>query len=156
MLITALVISGWYVVEAGYMAARYRLVLDGHQLVGLIVLVLGLGMVIWHRISGRPEFVATLTRAERIAARIVHWTLYALMLGLPVTGYLAATADGPVKLFGLTLPVLIRVDSVALEVHVYAGYVVAVVAIFHASAALKHHFVNRDQTLRRMLGGKRD
>lgn len=149
-----LALSGWYTVELGYMAPAYQRLLDWHQLIGLLVLALAVAMISWHLLSRPPTFLSTLNALEKIGARLVHTTLYASIIAIPITGYLAATEDGPVTLFGLTLPMLYKApDSLALSLHLYFGYAVVGVALLHALAALKHHFINKDSTLRRMLTG---
>ncbi len=79
-------------------------------------------------------------------------------LAVIVAGYLISTADGePISVFGwfsvpATLSGLPDQADVAGEIHLYLAWALVVFAVLHALAALKHHFVDRDPTLKRMLG----
>ena len=81
-----------------------------------------------------------------------------LLLAVIVAGYLISTADGePISVFGwfsvpATLSGLPDQADVAGEIHLYLAWALVVFAVLHALAALKHHFVDRDPTLKRMLG----
>lgn len=148
------VASGWYAIDIGYMSPIYARLLDAHQLVGLCILAFGILMMLWHIGSRPPSHLASLSAFERWAARVVHTLLYLSLLLIPVTGYVATTQEGPQNIFGLTLPALIvDRESIALAMHYYLGYGIVALMAMHAGAALKHHFINRDSTLRRMLFG---
>ena len=155
-----LVVTGWYAISLSYMSPWVKPLLDWHQALGITVFALGIGLMGWHTMSRPPAHVPTLTSPERLAARIVHLLLYASLIIVPITGYVAATEDGPIVLFGIALPplpmaTLNKSSALALTLHWYTGYGIMVVAGLHALAALKHHILNRDETLLRMLGGKR-
>ena len=80
-----------------------------------------------------------------------------MMLLIPVTGYLISTSAGkPIQLFNwFALPAVIDVDEelrdLAITVHYYLAYATLFLVLGHAGAALKHHFINKDDTLKRML-----
>ena len=99
----------------------------------------------------------TIKRWERIAATATHHTLYLMMLLIPLTGYLISTSKGDaVSFFGwFEIPAFFvvteRLRDVAIDVHFYASYGTAVIAAMHALAAVKHQFLDKDGTLRRML-----
>jgi len=112
----------------------------------------------WAAFSIRPEIIGAAW--ERLVALIVHRAHYALMLGVMISGYLIPTGRGAgVDVFGwFTVPALLRFterqgDIVGL---IHWGFAWAVMALagLHAAAALKHHFIDRDATLTRMLGMK--
>src|SRR5690606_41109935 len=75
-----------------------------------------------------------------------------------LSGYRISTADGrPISVFGwFEMPALItgipRQEDVASDVHFYAAWALIILAGLHALAALKHHFIDRDDALRRMFG----
>jgi cytochrome b561 len=87
----------------------------------------------------------------------VHWLFYLLMFALPLTGWLITSAAGlPVSFFGLfVLPNLISSDQQSLlfyeEIHKWIGYGLIATLCLHTAAALKHHFINKDDILKRML-----
>lgn len=107
-----------------------------------------------------PELVAGMPPLQRIAAKITHVLLYVLLAVVPITGYLLTSFDGEaVKLFGWVLPPLVAPDEAAGrlfgDVHSFAAWTLLVLAGLHTLAALKHHFVDRDATLLRMLPARR-
>lgn len=128
-----------------------------HKSFGITVLALIICRICWHIYSHRPEEVETIKPWEKIGAKIVHYSLYVLLLAQPMTGWLMSSAGGrPVNVFGLfTLPDLVPVDKAVK--HIYAsrhetiGYLIIAVVGLHIAAALKHHFIDKDIVLKRML-----
>jgi len=92
-----------------------------------------------------------------VAAYLVHLLFYALMFALPLTGWVMSSAGGyPVLFFGwFDLPDVTGLDEwlfhASIAVHRWLAYGLAALLAVHAGAALHHHFVLRDVTLRRML-----
>ncbi len=146
-----------------------------HGSLGVLVFALAVVRIALSVVSRVPAFPATMNRLERGLARAVHVAFYVLLFALPVSGWLAASAEGAsVNFFGVvSLP---RYDSAAdapaaatrvddeheggagerrenlfEEAHEVLGYAILVLAILHALAALKHHVVDRDDVLRSML-----
>lgn len=127
-----------------------------HFTLGLSVFVL-----VWLRIVARlvsPVPHGPSSWDTRIAM-VVHVALYGLMVAMPILGWLALSADGkPVPFFGLDLPALTGPDKALAdqveEVHETLGTVGYWLVGAHAAAALFHHYVLRDGTLRRMLPGR--
>lgn len=128
-----------------------------HKSFGIVVLTLAIARIGWHLYSKKPGFVPGLKKIERLAASVVHGFFYIGMVGMPLSGWMMSSAAGrPVSVFGLfTLPDLVPQDQALREVfgtaHEVLGYTLIIGILAHAGAALKHHFVNKDQTLRRML-----
>jgi len=127
-----------------------------HFTLGLSVFVL-----VWLRIVVRavspPPHVASSWDAR--LAMVMHVVLYVLMVAMPILGWLALSASGkPVPFFGLELPALTGSDKALAEqveeVHETLGEVGYWLVGAHAVAALFHHYVLRDGTLRRMLPGR--
>jgi len=128
-----------------------------HKSVGLTVLALLLLRVTWSLADRRPREVP-MPLWQAMAARVVHLLLYALMLLLPKSGWLYNSASGyPLQWFGLfNLPSLTggadpALRAVAHELHEYGFWLLVIALVAHAGAALKHHIVDRDDTLVRML-----
>ena len=92
-----------------------------------------------------------------MTAIFVHLCFYALMIALPITGWVMSSAAGiPVSFLGLfTLPDFVPHDEALFawlrQIHDWLGYAMAMFISLHAGAALRHHFLLRDQTLRKML-----
>ncbi|WP_313920052.1 cytochrome b [Tahibacter sp.] len=128
-----------------------------HKSVGLTVLALLLLRLAWRLADRRPDELP-MPRWQALAARAVHGLLYVLMFALPLSGWLYNSASGyPLQWFSLfNLPSLTggadpALKGLAHNIHVYGFYVLVLALLAHAGAALKHHFIDRDDTLVRML-----
>lgn len=157
LLIFGLVWLGWYMVDLGYFDRWYNRSLELHKALGMVVLALAFGRIVWVRVSPDPALPPAMRRWERAAARAMHHTLALMMILVPLTGYAISTADGkPVSVFGIVdVPAVLPRSEVlrdaATELHFYLAYATALLAVLHALAAFKHQLVDRDGTLARML-----
>lgn len=127
-----------------------------HFMLGLSVLVLALLRLLVHLTTVAPRIKPDPPRWQKLSARLMHLALYALMIGMPIAGWLLLSAAGkPIPFFGLQLPALIAESkgtaSLIKEVHETGGTVGYFLIALHAAAALFHHYFVRDNTLRRML-----
>lgn len=117
--------------------------------------------MVWLRLAMRllsptPRLEPTASFWQRQAARLAHATLYALMIALPLAGWLALSAAGkPTHFFGMEFSALIDENiSIAKPIrklHKTVGNAAYLLIVLHAALALFHHYVRRDNTLRRML-----
>ena len=155
--IVGLVGLGAWMVGLTYYDPWYYDSLALHKAIGIVVLALALAKFGWRLADRNPGFGPEVRPHERAAATTMHWLLNALMVLLPLTGYLISTSEGAgIEMFGLfDVPALVDVSAatrdLAIDIHYYFAYGgIALVAI-HIGAALKHHFVDRGSTLRRML-----
>jgi cytochrome b561 len=129
-----------------------------HKSLGLTVLALTVLRLGWRLVAGAPPLVP-MPRWQRLAAHGSHAALYALLLAMPLSGWLFNSAAGfPLRWFGLVkMPALAHYDkplkALALEWHEGLFYVLLAVVAVHVAAAFKHHFIDRDDTARRMLPG---
>ncbi len=128
-----------------------------HKSIGMTVLALTLARIAWRFTWRAPPHPAGTSRLEAAAARGVHALFYGLMLAMPVSGWVIASAGKyPLTWFGLAdLPKLAvtRDDQaylVAHEAHALLGWLFLALAALHVAAALRHHFVLRDGVLARM------
>ena len=123
----------------------------------MLVLVLALARIAWKFANGRNPAPVLMPRPQRIAAAAGHGLLYVLILAQPLTGWLMSSAAGyPTGFFGLfEFPMLGAEDHGAHEfyeeLHEALFGALATVAVLHALAALYHHVLLKDDTLRRML-----
>lgn len=151
-----LIALGWWMIDLTYYSAWYNLAPFLHKAFGIIVFVLGLALLIYRNIRSAPEALSNHTRMEIVASKIAHWILFAAVITIPVSGYIFTTATGEgISIFGLfsvpsLFPVSDGVRDLAIDFHIYASYGLLVVIAAHMAGALKHHFVDRDRTLRRM------
>ena len=130
-----------------------------HKSLGITILGLALLRLGWRAVNPTPALPGNLRPYERRLARLTHAALYALLIALPLTGWMMSSARGfPVSWFNLVqLPNLLS-RSVPLyhtlvRVHVALAITLGAVLTLHIAAAIKHHFVLRDDILRRMLPG---
>ncbi len=147
---------GWWTTELGYFDPLYRTIPDLHRSLGVTVAAMVVLRIVWAWWDHAPAPLGR--RWERIAAKTGHLTLYALMVLVPVSGYLLSTADGrAVDVFGqFQLPALLAASSGreewAADAHYWFAFGGAWLVLLHIAAALKHQFIDRDGTLRRMIG----
>lgn len=149
---------GLWMVELDYYHGWYRQGPHLHKSIGVLVLTLTLVRLLWRRIGGTPTPVAGIPAWQHRAAVLAHVLLYILLLGVTLSGYLISTADGrAVEVFNwfelpATLHGLDGQEDIAGTVHLTLAITLISLAGLHALAALKHHVLDKDRTLRRMLG----
>lgn len=153
--------------------AAYQL----HKSIGLTVLALSLVRLGWRLANPPPPLPEHMPGWEKFVAKATHWAFYALMISLPLTGWLYVSAgwsihdEAPLPvpthwfglfevphLFGLNQASLdVREDAAgaALTAHAYLGFAALGLAALHVAAALKHHFFDKDETLAHMVPGLR-
>lgn len=128
-----------------------------HKSFGLTVLALTVLRLLWRLVVGVPQPVPGVPRWQTAVAKLTHGALYVVLLAMPLSGWLYNSASGfPLKWFGLfPLPKLSGYDPdvkhFALAVHETLFLVLAAIVTLHALAALKHHYLDHDRTLARML-----
>ncbi|HEX8785697.1 MAG TPA: cytochrome b [Telluria sp.] len=131
-----------------------------HKWAGVTVLLLACVRLLWRLKNRPPPLPLTMPAWQRGAAHGLHHLLYVFIFAVPLSGYFFTLASGiPVVYFGLfQLPVLIAKNKAladALEpVHYWLNMAMAALVVLHVLAALKHQFIDRDDTLRRMLPGR--
>ncbi|MGH8179305.1 MAG: cytochrome b [Steroidobacter sp.] len=127
-----------------------------HKSVGITILGLAILRLLWRLLGTAPALPATTPRWQHRFAHASHFLLYALLLIIPMLGWLMSSARNfPVSWFGfVTLPDFIAPNKAAFDflrdAHEVAAKTLFVVALVHIAAALKHHFIDRDNVLRRM------
>lgn len=157
LLIVVLLGLGWWMVGLSYYDRWYHDATQWHKALGMLVLFLAWVKVGWLALERRVTPADDGGRWQRLAARVTHLALLILMIVIPCTGYLISTSAGDgIDIFGwFEVPALpIRNADVrdwAIAMHYWTAYGVGVITLLHASAAIKHQFVDRDGTLRRML-----
>jgi cytochrome b561 len=128
-----------------------------HKSVGITIFGLAILRLIWRWFNPVPRAPATSPHWQQIASHISHWSLYGLILLTPLIGWLMSSARNfSVSWFGIvTLPDFVEPSTAAYNFFHAAHEVLAIalffIALVHIAAALKHHFWDRDNVLRRML-----
>ena len=152
-----LVALGAWMVGLTYYDPWYNDSLALHKAFGIVVLVIVATKFGWRIADRSPPFGPEVKAYERAGATTTHWLLNALMVLLPITGYLVSTSEGAgIDIFGLfEVPALFEVSEstrdLAIETHFYLAYGVIALVALHVGAALKHHLKDKGSTLRRML-----
>ncbi len=127
-----------------------------HFMLGLTVLMLVAVRIVARLTSTTPPIMPAPPRWQVVMSRMMLVALYALMIGMPLLGWLTLSAEGKaIPFFPVRLPALVNesksVADWAKELHETGGNVGYFLIAMHAAAALFHHYVVRDNTLRRIL-----
>lgn len=131
-----------------------------HFMLGLSVLALVIIRIVARLFTTKPPIKPEPPAWQMLFAKTMHLTLYVFMLAMPIAGWLILSSEGEtIPFFGLELPALIAPDKALAEqieeLHETVGEIGYYLIGLHALAALFHHYVVKDNTLRRMLPGKR-
>jgi len=147
---------GLWMVELDYYDSWYRKGPNLHRSIGVLLMLLMLGRLIWLMFSNKPQPLASHRPWERALATIVQWLMIILIFTIGITGYLITTADGlAVDVFNwFSIPSsgkwISNQEDLAGDLHKYLAYSMVSLALLHAIAAFKHHFIDKDTTLKRM------
>ncbi len=147
---------GFYMADLSLSPTKLKLY-SYHKWAGITLLLFALARLAWRVGHSAPELPEGMPAIQRLAAHAAHWVLYGLMLGIPLSGWLMSSAQGfPVVWFGLVpLPDLVAKNKelgvVLGQIHVILNYCLLAVVLVHIVAALKHHFIDNDGLLGRML-----
>ncbi len=162
--VAALVIGQWLLGEAMHEWVEDRnlrfVLFQYHKSTGLLILVLAVARILWRLKEPTPRPPADQPLWQVRLARAVHWALYALILLLPISGWLrVSTAERqlPIMFFDLfEVPKLMgpnkALSEIFEEAHEVMASLILALVLLHVAGALYHHFVRRDGVLRRMLG----
>lgn len=129
-----------------------------HVSIGLVVLIAGLLRLIWRMYNGLPRPAGNYPSWQQRTARVVHIILLIAPIYMPVGGIMFALGKGyAIALFGLQFVSATSAPPAGLEpiahiMHGLGGLIVGLIVLLHVVGALKHQFIDRDGTMRRMLG----
>jgi len=139
-----------------------QVLLESHRQMGLIIFF-GVAVRLGVRLRfGMAKHMSGMPRLVRLAAVGAHWTLYALLVGLPLLGWAATNAHNlPVDFLGLIkLPSLVNDDGELADqlsdFHILGAWALLGLVVLHATAAFYHHYIRRDRVLWAMLPGSTD
>lgn len=147
--------SGLWMVDLTYYSDWYKTAPHWHKSIGLTLFALTIVRLLSRVVYSRPPTHGN--AFEKKASKLGHLTLYTLLLGMFVSGYLISTADGrSIDIFNwFAVPsigeLIDNQEDIAGDIHFYLAWTLIVTAALHALAALKHHFFNKDNTLKQML-----
>ena len=144
-------------VELSYYDDWYKTAPFIHKSIGVSLFFLTIFRLVWRKINTTPDKLTTHTAFEKKSADIAHIALYAVIFCVMLSGYLISTADGrAVDVFNIfQVPAIIHgidnQEDIAGIVHLSLAISLISIALLHAVAAIKHHFIDKDATLIRML-----
>lgn len=155
---------GLYMADLPFSPLRLKLY-NWHKWAGVVILALSLARLLWrfkHRPPALPQTVElTMPAWQKLAHHATHGLLYALFFAVPLVGWAYSSAAGfSIVLFGLLpLPDFVPADKALAALikpwHALSAFALAGLVVLHVAAALKHHWVDRDGLLERMLPERR-
>ena len=149
---------GLYMLSLDYYDPNYKVLPHYHKGIGILFAMLLLLRIVWRRINPHPDPAPGVEKWEERIASWVQSTLLLLLVVVVILGYLISTAKGDsISVFGwfevpATITFIKNQEDIAGALHYWFALAVIILASLHALAALKHHFINKDRTLMRMLG----
>ncbi|WP_210453033.1 cytochrome b [Pantoea ananatis] len=158
LVIYAMFALGLWMVGLSYYDTWYHNAPEIHKSIGVILMLALIIRLIWRVVSPPPKPLSSYSPLVRITAVVAHGLLYGLLIAILFSGYLISTADGkPVSVFGwFSLPAVLtgagEQADLAGDIHLWLAWCIVILSVLHGLAALKHHFIDRDITLKRMLG----
>jgi cytochrome b561 len=147
---------GLYMTELQLSPTKLKLY-SWHKWLGVTIFLVAIARLLWRITHAVPRVPDSTPGWQRAAAAFTHWVIYALLIAIPISGWLMSSASGfQVVYFGmLPLPDLLHKDKALAEqlkvVHETLNYTLMALLVLHVGAALKHHLLDRDEVLHRML-----
>jgi cytochrome b561 len=157
MVIFGLFAVGYWMVDLDYYSEWYQTAPHWHESIGMLLLITTIARLMWRTINTKPAAIETHTIVVQRSSAIVHVILYLVLFLMMLSGYLIPTADDRViSVFTwFDVPSLGQLfanqEDVAGTIHKYGAYSIIFIATIHALAALKHHLIDKDATLIRMI-----
>jgi cytochrome b561 len=132
---------------------------SGHKLGGFLLLLIVLLRLGYRLVKGAPASDPTIPPLLKLAGHLTHWSVYALLLMVPMLGWIGISLFPALGIFGLfSLPSITPVDAAlskrVLALHGLSAKLLMGLVALHIAAALWHHFIRKDATLRRMMPGR--
>ena len=151
-----MLISGLVMAHGPFELEIVGAIRDWHKPIGVLVLDYGLWRIGWRVGQGFPKAASVMPRWQAVTSRLTHWALLATVLVMPISGIAMSFYNGrAVSAFGLIIPAqdkIERIANAAGSAHHFAAFALIGLLALHVGAALKHHLIDRDSTLRRMVG----
>lgn len=161
LIIFALFGLGYYMVDLTYYHEWYKTAPELHKSIGVLLFFFMVVRLIWRCKQLTPIHLASHSNLERKTGKLIHSALYSLIFIIMITGYLISTAGNRgIDIFELFLipgfgSFIENQEDIAGLIHKWLAYVLITFTLLHAIAALKHHFIDKDNTLNRIIGRRR-
>jgi len=156
ILLFGLIALGFYMHDLPLSPEKLQL-FSWHKWAGVTAFLLAAFRLLWRFTHRPPALPDSMPKLMQLAAHAGHLALYGLMFAIPLSRWLMSSAKGfQTVYFGiLPLPDLIGKDkelgALLAEVHEYLNLLLILTVVGHVGAALKHHFIDKDDILSRML-----
>ena len=128
-----------------------------HKSVGLTVLFLMILRLFWIRYRGKPALPVSVSAWERFLSHLVQYSLYVFVILMPLCGWIMSVAANRTPVFFGLFPVPIpgiapnkALSQLMLQAHITIAWIIIALLVLHIAGALKHHFIDKDDVLRRM------
>lgn len=167
VLLIGMVYFGWYMEDlrdalfAGTASVEaVQQAYNLHKTTGILILLLSLIRLGWRLTHKTPGMPQGMKPWEKLAAHATHWAFYVLMIGMPILGWISASASElPSFLFNnpdlplprLPVPQSESLHEVSASIHGAGGWPILILFGLHVAAALKHQFVDHDGLIARMI-----
>tara|TARA_R110000868_G_scaffold84822_3_gene238895 strand:+ start:20764 stop:21300 length:537 start_codon:yes stop_codon:yes gene_type:complete len=129
-----------------------------HKSIGLILLVLAVIFIGWRIMNVKPQWPNSMPDKERFLARLTHLLMYIVLFCMPLSGWIMATASGHIpnffNLFEAPTPFVSLNKPLAgfmSQAHEFMAWTLGVLIVLHILGALKHHFIDKNDILKRMF-----
>lgn len=149
---------GLYMLSLDYYDPNYQVLPHYHKSIGILFAAVLLFRILWSLINPSPSAVKSVKAWEHRIAKIIQKLMLGLLVITVGLGYLISTATGDsIEVFNwfeipATITSIENQEDIAGELHYWFALSIIIIASLHALAALKHHFIDKDKTLLRMLG----
>lgn len=158
LVVLCLFASGLWMVELDYYHSWYHKAPYLHKSTGFVLFVLVVFRIFLYWFERHPKPLKMRNMFEQRIAPIVHKLLYLIFMAVMISGYMISTAEGRgIEVFDwFEVPALFsgfdKQEDIAGDIHFWLASGFMFLIVFHASAAIKHHLIDKDNTLKRMLG----
>lgn len=153
--------ANWLPFDTSEQLAQKAWLFSLHKTLGVTMFFVALARILWALSQPKPGLLHADRKLESLAAETVHWLLYGSLLLVPLSGWVHhAATDGFAPIWwplGQNLPFVPKSEtlaSTAAGLHIVFERVLAASILLHVAGALKHHIIDKDVTLRRMLPGR--
>jgi cytochrome b561 len=159
LLVVFMLVFGEELIEAGEHDGGGTFPVSVHVSAGVAILALTVLRLLWRLTHRAPPLSAAMKPWEVLASKLTHAVFYVLLIGIPLTGWLAfgdfvqeEPGMSAVRVFGMfSLPAGPAIGEIAEEVHELGSNAMIALTVLHVLAALKHQFIDGDTVFRRML-----
>lgn len=144
-------------IEHGVWDGLTNTLYSSHKALGICILLVILARLAYRFSHGAPADEPTIEPWQKVASHVTHWALYALLIAVPVLGYIGISYYPALEVFGVKLPAVTAANEDTAKVvfgwHGWLAFGLVLLAGMHIGAALFHHIIRKDNVLRRMMPG---